>query len=228
MTLTAVDINQIKQFVSKRGFTEPDLQMEIIDHVCCRVEELMAAKPTLLLTDAIGLVHSEFGPLGFSVFEDSMRSNLRTRYLRMFKQNLYTVVNWKTIPLMLGIGYLLSILFNSIQRPQYLFGVTGFLMLLVLIFYAIANEIRFKRYSRMLTFKTGNSYLLISTTAFQVYNLLFIQLKVYQRLQEEFMGIVWALVILLLSVIFYAINKTQLHAIEACKELEEKYTLVNG
>jgi hypothetical protein len=85
MTLSKSDLQQIKDFISKRGFTEPDLQMEIIDHVACRAEALMSTDQNLSLQQAIKLTHAEFGVMGFSVFEDGMRSTLQKRYWRVFK-----------------------------------------------------------------------------------------------------------------------------------------------
>jgi hypothetical protein len=88
MTLSKSDLQKIREFISKRGFTEPDLQMEIVDHVACRVEVIMIADGKLDLQQAIELTHAEFGVMGFSVFEDGMRSTLQKRYWQVFKSYL--------------------------------------------------------------------------------------------------------------------------------------------
>jgi hypothetical protein len=228
MKLSKQDIGSIKAFVSKRGFTEPDLQMEIIDHVACHVEDLMEANAQLTLNDAISRVHAGFGAMGFSVFEDGMRSSLQRRYWHLFRQNLVAAINLKTIPLLLGTGYLLYIIFNGVRQPAFMFGATFILMLLVLVLNGFVNEFKFKRYNRMLTFRMGNAYLLMSSGAFQLYNVLFVQLKLYQRINEYYTGALWAAVILLVALMFYAVRQTQYHAVEVCRKLEEKYILANS
>lgn len=223
MKLLAVQIHQIKDFVSKRGFTEPDLQIEIIDHMACRVEDLMNANQTLTLNHAIKLVHSEFGIMGFSVFEDAMRSALQKRYFKVFKKLFIANFNWKTVPLMVAFVYLVNIVFKAINRPETVFTFTGVLLMLALVANGIVNAKRYERYTKMLTFKMGSVYLVLSIVVFQLYNWLVIQLKVYRYINVNFTGVLFAGLLLALLVTVYTINKTQQHAVASCKELEEKY-----
>jgi len=226
MTLSKSDLQQIKDFISKRGFTEPDLQMEIIDHVACRAEALMSTDQNLSLQQAIKLTHAEFGVMGFSVFEDGMRSTLQKRYWRVFKSYFKSSFYWKTTPLMLALIYLSSLIFTHFPEPDYLFGVTGGVLLLAIVGNAVFNVARFKQYNKMLTFKMGNIYLVICSTLFQAYNLLIIQLKLYQYIPPALTGVLFAALLIILSVTFYSVTKTQLKAVANCKELEEKYALV--
>jgi hypothetical protein len=226
MTLSKSDLQKIREFISKRGFTEPDLQIEIVDHVACRVEVIMIADGKLDLQQAIKLTHAEFGVMGFSVFEDGMRSTLQKRYWRVFKSYFRSAFNWKIIPLMLAMIYLSGLIFCYFPEPDYLFEVTGGVLLLALIGNAVFNVARFKQYNKILTFKMGNIYLVISSTLFQVYNLLIIQLKLYQYFSPALTGVLFAVVLIILSVTFYSVAKTQLKAVTTCRELEEKYALV--
>jgi hypothetical protein len=223
MKLSSFHIAQIKNFVSQRGFTEPDLQIEIIDHMACRVEELMSANQTLTLDHAIKLAHSEFGIMGFSIFEDAMRSALQKRYFKVFGNIYLANFTWKTAPLMVALVYLVSIIFQAINRPETVFTCTGLLLMLVLVVNGIVNAKRYKRYTKMLTFKMGSVYLVLSIVIFQLYNWLIIQLKVYQYLAANFTGLLFAGVLLILLITIYTINKTQQHAVATCKQLEEKY-----
>lgn len=223
MKLLAVHINQIKDFVSSRGFIEPDLQIEIIDHMACRVEDLMSANQTLTFSHAIKLAHSEFGIMGFSVFEDGMRSALQKRYFKVFRDLFLANFKWKTVPLMFAFVYLVNIVFQAINRPATVFNFTGLLLMLALVINGIVNAKRYERYTKMLTFKMGSVYLVLSIVLFQLYNWLVIQLKVYKYFNVNFTGVLFAVLLLALLITVYTINKTQQHAVASCKELEEKY-----
>ncbi len=223
MTLSKADLQQITAFISKRGFTEPDLQMEIVDHVACRVEELMAADKSINLHQAITSTHATFGVIGFSVFEDSMRSALQKRYWLIFKSYYQSVFNWRMIPIMLAFIYLSGLVFTAIREPDYIFGVTHGLLLVAIIGNAVINSMRFKPYAKMLTFKMGNIYLLIGSVLFQVYNLLIIQLKLYQYFSPALTGALFAVILIVILAAFYSVTKTQLKAVNACKQLQAKY-----
>ncbi len=223
MTLSKADLQQIRDYISKRGFTEPDLQMEITDHVACQVEDLMAADKSINLHQAITLTHATFGVMGFSVFEDGMRSALQRRYWLVFKSYYLSVFNWKMIPVMLAFIYLSGLLFTAIREPDYIFGITGGLLLVAIVGNAVMNSIRFKTYAKMLTFKMGNIYLVIGSVLFQVYNLLIIQLKLYQYFLPAITGALFAIVLIIILAAFYSVTKTQLKAVNACKQLQAKY-----
>ena len=227
MILTPADLSQLKAFISKRGFTEPDLQMEIIDHMACRVEELMTANRLLSLNEAIGLAHSEFGIMGFSVFEDAMRTALQKRYWRLFRQFYLANFTWKTVPLMAGIIYLCNIIFQAINSPETVFNITGLIIFGGLVVHGQVNSARFKRYNKMLTFKMGSVFLIISCVLFQTYNLLIIQLELYKHIAANMLGLLYGSILLLLLVTVYAINQTQQHAVNSCKGLEAKYKLMS-
>jgi len=223
MKLNAQDIAQIKTFVAKRGFTEPDLQIEIIDHMVCRVEDMMSDNHDFSLANAIQLAHSEFGIMGFSVFEDAMRSNLQKRYIKIFR-NLYLAnFNWKNLPLMAAFIYLVNTAFSVINKPELMFTSTGIILMLALVVNGIINSGRYKRYTKMLTFKMGSVYLVISIVVFQLYNVLMVQLKLYRHINPNFTGLLFGGVLLMLLITFYTINKTQQHAVASCRELEERY-----
>lgn len=228
MKLSPSNINRIKAFISGRGFTEPDLQMEIIDHVACRVEELMSQNANLSLDEAIRLSHAEFGVLGFSVFEDAMRSALQKRYFKLFMQNFTGSFNLKYLSLMAAFIYLASIVFKLINRPEACFIATGIVLIVILIANGIFNAGRYKRYTNMLTFKMGSIYLILSTALFQAYNILIVQLQLYKHLNENLTGLLFGGVLLILVVIFIAVSKTQQHAVDSCKQLEEKYAMLTS
>lgn len=226
MTLTAKDIEQIRAFVSKRGFTEPDLQLEIIDHVACRVEELMNEKPMLTLNEAIVLSHAEFGVMGFSVFEDAMRNALQQRYLKLFYSTYASYFNWKTVPLMVAVVYLVSIIFRAIQQPEWVFNITGLVLLLGLLLNNFLHSTQYKKYNKMLTAKMGNAYLVISVFVFNVYNIFIVELQIYKSLSISLSAALFAVLLIAISILCITIRRLQQHAMASCRKLEEKYPLL--
>jgi hypothetical protein len=127
---------------------------------------------------------------------------------------------------MLALIYLSGLIFSYFPEPGYLFGVTGSVLLFAIVGNALFNSARFKEYNKMLTFKMGNIYLVICSTLFQAYNLIIIQLKLYQYFPPALTGVLFAVLLIMLSVTFYSVTKTQLKAVTNCKELKEKYALV--
>lgn len=77
MKLTKEQIEQLKPMISKKGYPEIDLLYEILDHVACKVWELMGENPKLSLPDAFQKVHASFGIFGFSGFEESYKSMIQ-------------------------------------------------------------------------------------------------------------------------------------------------------
>lgn len=94
MKLNKNQIDQLKKLISYKGYTEIDIQYEILDHVACRVEELMEENPNLDLPDAFRKVHASFGIFGFAGLEESYKGmiekRLRGYYWNELKQLLYS------------------------------------------------------------------------------------------------------------------------------------------
>ncbi|MDN4164328.1 hypothetical protein QWY31_02380 [Cytophagales bacterium LB-30] len=88
MKLTKEQIAEIKGWISKKGFTEIDLQYEILDHMVCAMEELLEKKPSLTLREAFDQVHAGFGIFGFLSVEESMQKNLSRQIWARFKKEL--------------------------------------------------------------------------------------------------------------------------------------------
>jgi hypothetical protein len=79
MKLTKDQIKQLKKLISYKGYPEIDVQYEILDHVACKVEELMEQNPKMSLPDAFQKVHASFGIFGFSELEESYKKMIQKR-----------------------------------------------------------------------------------------------------------------------------------------------------
>jgi hypothetical protein len=228
MILTAEQINIIKAFISKRGFTYPDVQLEIIDHVASRVEELMAESPKLSLDEAIGITHAEFGVMGFSVFEDSMIVSLQKKFFKHFVTILFSYFNWKYLPLIAASVYLIYRTYVAVNNPQY-FVVAGFIvLLLILLVTGIRYETRYKKYSKMLTMRMGNSYMVICSVIFNIWNIFGNQFKIYQNVSINTSGIVFSLLAVLVILLLITVDRLRQITIKECEELDGKYQLLSS
>lgn len=118
MKLSPDQITTLKKLISYKGFPEIDLQYEILDHVACKVEELLDKHPSLSLDDAFRKVHSEFGVFGFLDLAESYKSAIRRRYRGYFlKEFISLFTSYKIIfPLFFGL------LIYWISENDHLFG----------------------------------------------------------------------------------------------------------
>jgi len=227
MTLTPDQITQIKAFISKRGFTYPDVQLEIIDHVASRVEELMTENSTLTLDKAISITHGEFGIMGFSVFEDSMIQNLQKKFFRLFIKIFISYFHWKYIPLMAAAVYIIDKLYIAINNPGYFVAGVFVALLITLTVTGITYEARYKKYNKMLTMRMGNSYLVVCAAIYNLWNIILNQFKLYQKMSLNTAGIVFGILIVLIVILFVVVDKLRKITIKDCTELDEKYQLMS-
>lgn len=226
MKLNAEQLDQIKAFISKRGFTYPDVQLEIIDHVASRVEALMTEKPELPIDEAIRITHGEFGVMGFSVFEDAMVSSLQTQYFKLFAARFSSFFHWKYLPLMAAFTYLTGQAYKMVGHPQY-FVVGGLISLLIcLIVTGVVYELKYKKYRKLLTMRMGNAYMVICGISFNIWNILGTQLKVYHYLQPQWAGILFGVMYMLTIILFITVNAIRQNTIASCRKLESKYKLL--
>lgn len=80
MKLDKDQIDQLKKLISHKGYPSVDVQYEILDHVACKIEVLMAGDPKISLETAFAKVHASFGIFGFSELEDSYVKLIEKRF----------------------------------------------------------------------------------------------------------------------------------------------------
>jgi hypothetical protein len=115
MKLTKAEIEQLKKLISYKGYPEIDVQYEILDHVACKVEELMEENPKLSLPNAFQKVHASFGIFGFSELEESYKKMIEKRLWRYYWNELKQLFTTYRIVFPLG---LLVIIFQSSELFQ--------------------------------------------------------------------------------------------------------------
>lgn len=140
MKLSKEQIEQVKKMISRKGYPFIDVQYEILDHVACRIEELMAHDSKLSLEAAFAKVHASFGIFGFSSLEESYEKSIQqkaTKFTMGALKNILT--SWRIVlplgitALFLGLAYLNQYLFGSSYLGSYLFSIGIFFVLIELI-----------------------------------------------------------------------------------------------
>ena len=88
VTLTTEQLKELKFFIYTRGFREPEVQAEILDHFACKVEEKLAKEPRLDLNTAMREAHAEFGYSGFLSIKVSLDLSTRRKYKHIYWQEV--------------------------------------------------------------------------------------------------------------------------------------------
>lgn len=91
-TLTNEQLKELKKYIESRGFREPLIVMEILDHFACLVEEKMQADPRLTLADAMQQAHAGFGVRGFKALADAADNERNKKFTKVFKTKLLALV----------------------------------------------------------------------------------------------------------------------------------------
>ncbi|BDD07883.1 hypothetical protein FUAX_03150 [Fulvitalea axinellae] len=137
MTLTDEQIQKIRRFISSRGFTQIDLQDEIIDHVASSVEEKLEANPELDFDKAVKETHATFGVMGFSEMEEAFVKSAQAKMLRKIGSLLKAYFGMEKY----GFGYVIFISLYFLFRQPILFewvfyglGTSLFLFFIVSLF----------------------------------------------------------------------------------------------
>ena len=164
MKLNQTQIEQLEKLISYKGYTEIDVQYEILDHVACEMEKLMEENPKLSLDDAFRKVHASFGIFGFSTLEESYKKMIEKRVWGYYWNALKEfILSYRiAFPLLLAIViFQSSILLNAPKNW----------ILMLISFVVIGNSYIMARYWKShKDFKNYACYL-GSSSIFQILNL---------------------------------------------------------
>src|SRR6202012_1141162 len=101
--------------------------------------------PQLTFTTAMDITNSEFGVKGIKGFAAGMISAMCKKYFRLFYTTFLSWLNWKYLPLIAGLVYLLDRLYVTINMPE-LFVVGGvFFLFIAMILSASSLSKRYKK-----------------------------------------------------------------------------------
>lgn len=144
--LNQIELQSVVAFIQKRGFSYVDVQTELLDHVACRVEEIMDENSDVSLQSALEKAHAEFGIFGFSTFEDSVISGLSKKYNRLFWRKFFSFFGLKYILLVLA-GVYSMYKFQVLLDSKISMHLTSLVVFIAAIVCVIKiNRPRFKHY----------------------------------------------------------------------------------
>ena len=92
VTLSKEQLYQLIGFIKKRGFHEPLVIVEILDHFACKVEEKIKADPALSLEQAMVSAHHDFGVLGFQPISKTFEADVKKKYKGIYRQEMIKVL----------------------------------------------------------------------------------------------------------------------------------------
>lgn len=163
MKLSKDQIEQLKKLISYKGYTEIDVQYEILDHVACRVEELIEENPKLSLPDAFRKVHASFGIFGFAGLEESYKGMIEKRLRGYYWTALKDLFLSFRVIFPIGLLYLFFQSSILLQDSR-----SWFLMLIIFLLFSFFWVV-FRYWGKHKKYKKYASYM-ASSSVFQIIN----------------------------------------------------------
>lgn len=225
MNLSATQISEIKNFISRKGIKYQDVQMEVIDHVATAVEEKMNADGTLSFESALNQTHASFGIFGFSTMEDSISNGLSKKYTRIFWGQFLSLFGLRYLPLVVFAVFTLykvQVLINDDQSLLTIsfFSIIGLLTLAIV--YLNRNA-----YKDFLVYKISAMYLVYLSVFFQIFNVVLNLNAKPSVFGLQFNFLMASITIVVFCVYVFSALKTVQVGIEESKHLKERYQLLD-
>jgi len=108
VVLTKAQLKILADYIARRGFTDPVVVMEILDHFACKVEEKMAQYPSYSFEEAMYKAHEEFGVRGFQPIAAEFEKAIAKKYKMQMRDQLKKIF---TSPLYIAIFLALAVVF---------------------------------------------------------------------------------------------------------------------
>ncbi|RYD56090.1 MAG: hypothetical protein EOP56_14240 [Sphingobacteriales bacterium] len=161
VTLTKEQLKVLVKFIHSRGFREPSMVMDILDHFACKVEEKMQATPSIALEQAMQDAHRDFGVSGFRNLAASHQGQFETRQRRVFKKNARDLL--ANIPFVFGVGLLAAAYYKGhmwaeLNNVTLLWGTNVFSIGLWLVFVVGTTKLNGGLPKRYLKTSTADGY----------------------------------------------------------------------
>src|SRR5690606_34011239 len=83
--LTAEQLDVLRAYIRKRGFTDEMVIHEILDHFACKIEEIWTEEPRLSLEAAIPKAHESYDIMRLSPIANSFSKNMQLQYMQWNK-----------------------------------------------------------------------------------------------------------------------------------------------
>ena len=221
MKLNKQQLEYIRTFVRQQGFTAIDLQIEIIDHVACSIEEKLGENPALTFEEALQQTHAAFGVSGFGELKAAMAKSLREKY---FGQMSLELKRWLSFPAVLVVGSFAIILYQLffLITTSWLFVIMGFAYLAFSVG-AVADSLWLQsKYNKLMAMQFANQFVFLPTFLFYGGGGWSAISHQFTRYPEEawVYACLFACLTLFFTFLFAAFLRITSYAIRKCRALE--------
>lgn len=146
LTLTPEQLKDLRYFILKRGFKDPVIQTEILDHFACKVEEQLSRNPVMDIQEAMEKAHHEFGYNGFYSIQATVEKALRARYRKIYwrqVKNILTSPLWMLLIVLICYVCYKSVVWAFVNHAQLIWeqNTAGFLLWLTALVMLIIKTI---------------------------------------------------------------------------------------
>lgn len=77
--LTDAQLKVLLMYIEQKGFSDPAIQLEILDHLACKVEEVLSSEQ-IILEEAVKKAHKSFGIAGFRPLAKSYSRHIYSKF----------------------------------------------------------------------------------------------------------------------------------------------------
>lgn len=143
-------LRTLKEFIHSRGFHDPIVVVEILDHFACMVEDRMEQNSNLTLEDAMYDAHKELGIMGFRYIAANLEKGYRLKYRRTYWKNLKETVT-SPLPLLivlLGLFSLYFVYMNYRHVEVGIFSIFDILFVVYVLSLVLAGINRYRLYKK--------------------------------------------------------------------------------
>jgi len=166
--LSTSEIAYVRNFVNKKGYSQIEVQSEMIDHIACIVEEKREENPNLSIEKAVADFHSSFGIFGFSNWAERLEKQTSRKVRFQFWAILQSFLfghNFIKMAAALLASIAFTVLyrqFNLAENIELIILLPPFMALIAIyIFYPkITGEKRLQP-SKSMTINNVNSFLMV-------------------------------------------------------------------
>jgi uncharacterized membrane protein YjfL (UPF0719 family) len=217
MKLTPDQISTLKNFIRSKGYTEPDIQLELLDHLACGIEERIAS---VGFDKALKDTYSNFGILGFSTFVEGMNKALEKTSWNQTKTLLKKTLTfpWIFLTLISGYGLYWVTLKYTFSVPMVILGCSFITYIFFYFKFIYTQERKFKNLALI---KNSNAFVGgtvgASMASFSLFNAL--DSSSYPLFSILF-SLLWTAIILFLLLTSFVMKRV---AIERAQALQQVY-----
>jgi hypothetical protein len=158
MQLSEDQIQSLYSFTKKKGVQWYDLQLELVDHLACRIEEEMEHDRSLGFEAALERVYKGFGLFGFAKVVQEKHKQLQRMARKLWWQEVMVYVKWPKISLLLLVAFIMWKLPQHMDPTILMRGFAALYILIsvgYLVYMARTNKMRHK----LLLLQFGRSHL---------------------------------------------------------------------